>query len=40
MNVYRIALALFFLLPFARDGIADPGSHHQEAMSRIVFLVH
>jgi hypothetical protein len=40
MKVYRIALALFFLLPLAWDGMAETENPQQTELSRIVFLVH
>jgi hypothetical protein len=40
MKVYRIALALFFLLPLAWDSMADTGNPQQTTLSRIVFQVH
>ena len=40
MKVYPIALALFFLLPLAWNGMADTESPQQTTLSRIVFLVH
>ena len=40
MKVYRIALALFFLLPLACDGMADTENPQQTTLSQIVFLVH
>jgi hypothetical protein len=40
MKVYRIALAFFFLLPLAWDGLADSENPQQTTFSRIVFLVH
>ena len=40
MKAYSIALALFFLLPLAWDGMADTENPQQKTISRIVFLVH
>jgi len=40
MKVYRIALALFLLLPLAWDGMADTENPQQTTLSQIVFLVH
>jgi hypothetical protein len=40
MKVYRIALALFFLLPLAWDVMVDAKNHQQTTLSQIVFLVH
>jgi hypothetical protein len=40
MKVYRIASALFFLLPLAWDGMVDAGNPQQTTLSQIVFLVH
>ena len=40
MKPYSIALALFFLLPLAWDGMADAENPQQTTLSRIVFLVH
>jgi len=40
MKVYRIALALFFLLPLAWDGMVNAENPQQTTLSQIVFLVH
>ena len=40
MKVYRIALALFFLLPLAWNGMADAENPQQKTTSQIVFLVN
>lgn len=39
MKAYRIALALFFLLPLAWDDMAD-AENPQQTTSQIVFFVH
>ena len=39
MKAFRIALALFFMLSPAWDGMADTENPQQKTISRIVFLV-
>jgi len=40
MKIYRMVLALFFLLPLAWDGMVDAENPQQTTLSQIVFLVH
>jgi len=40
MKIYPMVLALFFLLPLARDGMVDAENPQQTTLSQIVFLVN